>query len=183
MTQSLHQTESDDEKRKRRRYLLLLLLLLFLLFFMGGYYIWKATSRFPARVDLGAPLTVGRGETFEVRVRISVTEPMNAAELTVRFPAEMIQVEAVRTEGSFFRLWVKDSPEVDREAGTIMLTGGLPSPGFQGSDGLVATLVFTAKHSGRGEVVFDSSQSRVLANDKDSTKIRVRFDALPITVR
>lgn len=181
MTQSLHQTESDDEKRQRHRYLLLILLIL--LFFMGGYYIWKATSRFPGRVDLGAPLTVGRGETFEIRVRISVTEPMNAAELIVRFPADMIQVETVRTEGSFFRFWVKDSPEVDPQAGMVTLTGGLPSPGFQGSDGFVATLVFTAKNLGRGEVALDSSQSRVLANDKDSTKIRARFDALPVTVR
>ncbi|GEM_PF-1395516 len=183
MTQSLHQTESDDEKRKRRRYLLLLLLLLLLLFFMGGYYIWKATSRFPARVDLGAPLTVRRGQTFEVRVRISVTEPMNASELTVRFPADMLRVEAVRTEGSFFRLWIEDSPEVDPQAGAVMLSGGLPSPGFQGSGGLVATLVFSAQRSGRGKIEFDRAHSRVLSNDSSSKSIRTRFNTLPISVR
>lgn len=183
MTRSLHQTEPNDEKRKRRRYLLLLLLLLLLLFFMGGYYLWKATSRFPARVDLGVPLTVRRGETFEVRVRISVTEPMNAADLTVRFPTELVQVQAVRTEDSFFQLWIEDSPELDPQAGTIMLSGGLPTPGFQGSGGLVAILVFTAQSSGRGEIEFDRAHSQVLANDSSSTPIRTQFEAIPITVR
>jgi len=57
----------------------------------------------------------------------------------------------------------------DNTVWVCYLQGGLPTPGFTGNDGLIATITFKAKASGTAAVTFDSS-CLVLRNS-DSTNI------------
>lgn len=134
-----------------------------------------------AKIELVIPSNTTVGQTFEVPLRVSINTPINAAEFYFSFPKELIAVKEVRQAGSFFELWIKDSPSFSNEAGTVSLAGGLPSPGFTGTNGLVGTIVFEAKAAGSGEITLDETKSRLLANDGTGTKIEAQYQ--PVTVR
>ncbi len=120
------------------------------------------------------------GQTFETPLTISVDQTINAGEFVFNFPPELLSVKEIKKDGSFYQLWVTDSPSFSNEAGTISLAGGLPSPGFSGT-GTVATIVFEAKKAGSAEITLDTTKSQLLANDGLGTIVPARFK--PVTFK
>ena len=137
----------------------------------------------PARVSLDIPNNITAGEEISVPLRLSTREVMNAAEFYFIFPTDLLEVSRVDTAGSFYQLWVTNSPKFDNIDGEISFEGGLPTPGFSGNDGLVGTIVFKAKQSGRGQITLNQEKSRVLANDGKGTKIEADFNPVSVTIR
>lgn len=115
--------------------------------------------------------TVLAGNTFTVNL-MAGTGPVdaesgggafaiNAVELTVRFPAELLEVAKLDKSGSILTLWVR---EPYAQSGVIRMTGGLPSPGYVGT-GKLLTILFRARTVGVARVLIDGGASTVLAND------------------
>lgn len=120
------------------------------------------------------------GQTIEVPLAVSVDQKINAGEFYFTFPADLLAVKEIKKDGSFYQLWVKDSPGFNNNTGTIYLAGGLPNPGFTGKNGLVASVVFTVKAVGSGQITLEP-KSRVLLNDGLGTAVPLNWQ--PISFR
>lgn len=147
-------------------------------------FLWLKNNPSPgtAEIELKKPPAAQVGQTVEVPLLVNVNLPINAAEFVFFFPKDLVTVKEIKKEGSFFELWIKDSPTFSNDDGTISIAGGLPSPGFEGK-GLVATIVFTPKKSGSGQITLDDSRTRLLANDGLGTVVPNTFESIPLSIK
>src|SRR4051812_18980672 len=113
---------------------------------------WLVHNRPPVTTTISFPKEMATGQTLAVPIYLTSRQPVNAGELYLSFPSDLVQVKEIKTTGSIFQLWVKDSPSFSNQTGQISLAGGLPTPGFQGNNGLVATIVFEGVHTGSGQL-------------------------------
>ncbi len=93
---------------------------------------------------------------------------INNAESVVQFPSDLLEVVSLSKNSSIFSLWVEE-PTFSNTAGTVSLNGGVANPGFNGSSGTLATIIFKAKKSGTATVVF--ADGAVRANDGLGTNV------------
>ena len=118
-----------------------------------------------------SPASIGGnvGETVRVSVLVNTNSvAINNAETTVNFPADLLQVTSVSTNGSIFPMWV-ESPTFSNTGGTISFNGGVPNPGFTGSTGKVVDITFKVKKLGVATLSFSSAS--ILANDGLGTEV------------
>jgi hypothetical protein len=90
---------------------------------------------------------------------VGAPEPVNAIDIAVRFPSEVVTVAGIDTGRSVISLWTQD-PYVEGDA--VILRGGTFRRGFIGEH-LVAEINFIANESGRAE--FDVTNRTLLAGD------------------
>jgi len=93
---------------------------------------------------------------------------VNNAEVTLKFPTDLVDVVSVSKGGSIFSLWVED-PSFSNSSGVISFNGGIPTPGFVGTQGSLVSILIRAKKAGRAEFVF--SGAAVRANDGLGTNV------------
>lgn len=106
------------------------------------------------------------GGTFSARILINTQgKPINAAEGSLTFSPQQLQVLSVSKAGSIFNLWTS---EPSFSAGTVSFSGGSPS-GYTGAGGTVATVVFRILAAGTLNVRFGSGS--VLAADGQGTNV------------
>ena len=91
-----------------------------------------------------------------------------------------MEIKDVKRDRSVFSLWVIDPPKFDNKKGTLEIAGGLPTPGFQGQNLLIGTIVFGVKAAGEAVVNLDLDRSRILANDGLGTAIEYRWQPIEI---
>lgn len=113
------------------------------------------------------------GDTFAIAVRVNTSgNSINASEGSVVFDHEKLQVTSVSKAGSIFTLWATE-PSFSNADGTVQFAGGIPNPGYSGSNGVVVTINFKAKTAttikGFTDIVIVSGA--VLANDGEGTNI------------
>lgn len=109
------------------------------------------------------------GDIFTANVYVNTKGvAVNNAEAVVNFPPDLLSVTSVSRTGSIFSLWVEE-PSFSNTGGTVIFNGGLPTPGFSGSAGKVASIVFRAKKTGEASLIFSSAAVR--ANDGLGTDI------------
>ncbi len=109
------------------------------------------------------------GESFNLGIRLSSPdETCNAAQGTIRFSNNLLEVVRVSQAGSIFTLWPQ-APTFSNADGTISFAGGLPNPGFKGGSALIFTVTFRGKKQGTADVNFSSGT--ILANDGFGTDI------------
>jgi len=109
------------------------------------------------------------GNIFTVSVLVNTQgKAINSAEAVLNFPTAFLEIVSISKSSSIFSLWVEE-PSFSNNAGTISLTGGLPTPGFNGSAGNIISIVFRAKRAGLASLVFSSAIVR--ANDGEGTNI------------
>lgn len=109
------------------------------------------------------------GNIFTVSVLVNTQgKAINSAEAILNFPTDFLEVVSISKSASIFSLWVEE-PSFSNNAGTIFLTGGLPTPGFNGSAGNIISIVFRAKRAGSVSLIFSSAAVR--ANDGEGTNI------------
>lgn len=112
--------------------------------------------------------TLGINQDIEVRLRIDTAgESINAAQATMLFPANLLQVKSISKEGSIFNFWLQD-PTFSNDAGTISFIGGTPS-GVSGSSLQVITIIFTTKGVGSAAISF--SDGAITAADGTGTNV------------
>lgn len=118
--------------------------------------------------------------TFSATVYVSTGGlPINNAEGTIHFPADILNVDSVSTNGSIFNIWV-EQPGFSNTAGTIYFNGGLPTPGYSGEAGQSLRINFRAKKAGAAELSFGSAAIR--ANDGNGTNVIARARGVSISV-
>jgi hypothetical protein len=110
------------------------------------------------------------GNTFDVSVFVNTEENnINAVEVNLKFPPELLQVTSPTANFSFISIWA-DQPSYSNKEGIISFKGGVPNPGIKTSAGLISTITFRAKAPGVAKISFlDSSQ--VLLSDGKGTNI------------
>lgn len=113
------------------------------------------------------------GQDFSVVVRMNTGgTAVNAAEGAVVYDNQKVTVTSISKSGSVFTIWASE-PQFSNAEGSINFGGGIPNPGYSGSNGLVLTINFKAKSAttvrGQTEIVFVSGA--VLANDGEGTNI------------
>lgn len=109
------------------------------------------------------------GDEFSVAVLLdSPQKAMNAAEAKIIFPPDTLEVLNISIKASLFSLWIKE-PIFSNKDGTIVFVGGLPNPGFFGTQGLIMEIVFRVKQGGNAELVIQDAE--ILANDGFGTSI------------
>lgn len=148
--------------------------LVFLLVGLSFLFISKASSQ--GNASLYFSPSNGKksvGETFAVAVRVNTAgNSINATEGSVVFASDKLQVTSVSKAGSIFTLWATE-PSFSNADGTVEFAGGIPNPGYSGSNGTVITINFKAKTAttvrGYTEIVMVSGA--ILANDGEGTNI------------
>ena len=93
-------------------------------------------------------------------------ESINALEVSLSFPPDMLQIVSPSTGQSVIGVWTA-TPKFDNVNGRMELQGGIPG-GITSSNALVATVTFRVKSVGDGIVKF-LDKSKVLLNDGRGT--------------
>jgi hypothetical protein len=110
-----------------------------------------------------------KGETFTVSVNVSSTdEPMNAAEATITFPTNLLQVVSISKTDSIIDFWAQE-PSFSNASGSVKFEGVALTPGFTGSSGKILTINFKGKIEGLADVKITNPS--VFANDGFGTSI------------
>ena len=148
--------------KPRRTILFLLLVLLPAVFLRPGQFAHGAGF---ATLSLGPGSgTFIVGGTFTVSVFLDTgNESANALDVTIAFPPDKLQVVSPSTGKSIIGIWASQ-PSFDNQRGLIRYQGGIPNPGINTTNGLVSTITFRAKTTGRAVVRFEDS-SKVFLND------------------
>ncbi|MBX4191592.1 MAG: cohesin domain-containing protein [Candidatus Doudnabacteria bacterium] len=103
----------------------------------------------------------GVGSSFTVNIVVNTQgEPTNTAEARVSYSTAVLDVVSVK-QGATYYLASPGSPS--KGTGTVYFGGGLPTPGYTGSGGVIGSITFRAKAEGSATVTVDSG--KVLLND------------------
>ena len=106
--------------------------------------------------------------TFSVKIKVnSGGEAINAAEGTLIFNPDELQVVSLSKSDSIFSLWTTE-PSFSNSTGEIVFGGGTAA-GFTGTSGTIITITFQAKSVASSNVNFSSGS--VLAADGKGTNI------------
>lgn len=101
------------------------------------------------------------GQTFSVRANVSSGgEYINAVAAYLSYPADKLEATGVDTGGSTLSIWA----EKTAGGGAVRLSGGLPTPGFNG-EGLVAEVSFRVKETGLASLQFTADSAVVRDSD------------------
>jgi hypothetical protein len=128
----------------------------------------------------------GQGNTFSVKVRADTQEEcINAMNVTLSYPKEVIKAVDVARGESILTLWTED-PKINNENGTIHFSGGLPGgycgrvDGDPGFTNVIAEIIFQVPGLtvgggdglGTGKIAF-LDDTEVLLNDGLGTKAQL----------
>ena len=117
--------------------------------------------------------SVVAGQNFSLIIRTNTGGvAINAAEGSVVFDPSKVSISSVSKSDSIFSIWATE-PKYSNAEGTLEFAGGIPNPGYSGSNGVVLVINFKAKTAttvkGYTEIVLVSGA--VLANDGEGTNI------------
>jgi hypothetical protein len=114
------------------------------------------------------------GETFDVQIAIDTAgNSINAFKMRLSFPVDKLQVVSSGTGKSITGVWVR-RPSFSNTKGYIDLEGAIPSPGINTDLGIITTITFRAKASGKTIVRFDH-ESELYLNDGLGTPLGAAY--------
>jgi len=120
------------------------------------------------------------GESFSILVNVnSDGHDINAASGQLKFDSLRLEVVGIGTTRSIFTIWTEE-PKFSNSVGTIQFSGGLPSPGFNGSNGTILRITFKALEEGKASISFTNGS--LLANDGQGTNILETFSGASYTI-
>jgi hypothetical protein len=157
---------------KNKRYILVFSLFFFLFAFSKAE---AATLNIkPSQIEVSV------GNIVNVQVSVDTSNKIiNNAESVINFPKDLLEVVSLDNKSSIFSLWV-ENPSFSNNLGQITFNGGVPNPGFQGSNGKIVSIIFRAKKTGTASIVF--SNSAVRENDGLGTDILINKNGSTITI-
>ncbi len=114
------------------------------------------------------------GSTFSVSIYVDTKEnKINAVEIGLKFPADILQVTTPTAGESFVSEWLTP-PSYSNIGGVISFKGGIPE-GIATSAGLVSTITFRAKSPGVAKLEFLDSSKVLLADGKGTPLVATTF--------
>lgn len=112
--------------------------------------------------------TINVGEKFTANIRIdSEGIGINAAQVTLQFPANILEITEVDRTGSIFDFWLR-LPEFSNETGRLVFVGGSTS-GFSGKSLQILKIVFKTKEAGNADLTF--TDAAITASDGSGTNV------------
>ncbi|MDD5043775.1 MAG: cohesin domain-containing protein [Patescibacteria group bacterium] len=122
---------------------------------------------------------IGVGEKMTVELRIdSEGVGFNAAQATIRFPKDTLEVTALNKTESALSFWLEE-PQFSNSEGAISFTGGTPFGVSGGAVGILK-IEFRAKGTGSGTLSF--TEAAITASDGSGANILSRMNDAVITV-
>lgn len=122
---------------------------------------------------------VSVGNIVSVKILVNTSGKfINSADGVIQFPKEMLEVLSVN-KGTILSLWVEE-PKFSNYDGTISFNGGLPSPGFTGSNGEILTITLRAKKAGTASFLF--GEASVRENDGLGTDVLTSKNPLNLKI-
>ncbi|MBI5742654.1 MAG: hypothetical protein HZA25_02355 [Candidatus Niyogibacteria bacterium] len=137
--------------------------------FVIASFIFSASSTYAATLSISPEaksLKIGEEFNFDLNLNTEGAE-VNAAQATVQFPTDLLELVGVNRSGSVFNFWVEE-PVISNEDGTLKFIGGT-SKIVSGATLKVLTLQFKAKGAGKKDVAM--SEAVVTAADGKGTNI------------
>ncbi|MCP6719314.1 MAG: cohesin domain-containing protein [Patescibacteria group bacterium] len=158
----MNQLIKENHKRKA----------IIILFSLGLAFLFNLTLSQPAKAETAslylspASGTFFVGSTFDVSIFVNTEgNSINAVQVDLRFPPELLQVTSPTAGSSFISAWA-DQPFFSNREGLISFKGGVLAPGINTSAGLVSTVTFRAKAPGVANIYFLDSSKVLLADGK-----------------
>jgi len=153
--------------------ILLLTFILSISFFLGPELVSAATLYLSSDKEV-----VSIGDTFEAVIKTdSEGVGINAAQATLKFPKEILEVEKIDKTDSIFSFWLKE-PTFSNQDGQIDFIGG-SNFGSSGKSLPILKVNFKVKGSGKTELIF--TDGAIAASDGSGTNILSVMRGLEIT--
>ncbi len=122
--------------------------------------------------------TFNIGDKFSVDVKIDTENAgINAAQATIKFPADILSVSSTDKTNSVFNFWLQD-PTVDNNAGTVTFVAGA-TVGFTGKSLEAFRINFVVK--GAGQANISITDGAVTASDGSGSNVLTAMNGLAIT--
>lgn len=135
-------------------------------------FLASATASNLSMVKIFAPESAVKvGQAYTVDIFVEATVPVNAIDLEIKFPSELVDITAINQKQSVITTW-KDQPSIGN--GTVRLTGGTFKRGFLGEH-FIVTLKVVPKRVGRAE--FSVSYAELLAGDGTGQSVAINRQA------
>src|SRR3989344_2211164 len=145
---------------------------IFTIFFLGILFVFLFSPKIGQAATLLLSPSSGTfsiGSTFNVSILLDTEEEsINALEVSLSFPPDMLQIVSPSTGQSIIGVWTAN-PKFDNINGRIELQGGVPG-GITSSKSLISTVTFRVKSVGEGLVKF-LDKSKVLLNNGLGTNV------------
>lgn len=120
------------------------------------------------------------GQTFSVMVDLdSQGSSINTASADINYDNNLLSIQSVGYSSSIFSIWAEE-PKYSNVNGILHFSGGLPSPGWNGSSGSILSITFKAKVPGQAKVNFENGS--VLANDGVGTDVLTSSNGLSVGI-
>lgn len=154
---------------------------IFILAFTFGLTTWSPDRAQAANLYIVADKTTAAvNEIISATVYLNTTgTSVNNSEAVLSFSPGILSVESVSMTGSVFSIWV-EQPTFSNTQGTISFNGGIPNPGFNGTQGAVLRVRLRATSAGSSPLSFSSSG--IYANDGLGTNVASPSAGITITV-
>lgn len=114
--------------------------------------------------------SVTQDQSFTIDVSVTAHIPINAIDIVIEYPEEVLVIDGVDTGTSVITLWTEEPYARD---GKIYLRGGTFRKGFLGEH-KVAEIVAHARKTGEAKVVL--AESALVAGDGKGTEVPVSHD-------
>ena len=116
--------------------------------------------------------TFGPGDTFSASIRLNTEgDCVNAGEVTVVYPKDILRATDFSRGHSIFSLWVQE-PKINNENGTVVFSGGVPGgycgriPGDPSLTNVLGKVIFTVTSASQKTAVISiAPTSKLYAND------------------
>ncbi len=118
------------------------------------------------------------GDTFTVDIKLrSADVGVNAAQATLSYPRDILQVTSLDRSTSVFSFWLQ-GPEYSNDTGKVSFIGGAQN-GVSGQDLEILRIAFKVKGAGAVRLVF--SDGAVTASDGSGTNVLSAMNGLELT--
>ena len=107
------------------------------------------------------------GDNFAVNVKIKSETGINAAQATMEFPKNILEITSIDKTGSIFEFWLRE-PDFSNDTGQLVFIGG-SSKEFKGELLQVIKINFRVKSVGAADITF--TNGAVTAYDDNGTNV------------
>lgn len=151
---------------------------LFLIFIIIGSFFfvsWHVNAKTIFYFDGIQPDT--KSLEFIVYIRVDSDKPLNAYDLIIQYPSEIIKFKQFDTNNSLINIWKKIEVNNQNE---IILQGGSIQP-FVGENGQLVALIFEALKPGQDNFVFKKAAA-YLADGKGTMADEIEIKNIPLYI-
>lgn len=139
------------------------------IFFIVSFLVFPFITNAATIILAPSTSNVNVGNIISLKVNVNTQGvDINNGEAVIRFPTDLLEVVSVSKSASIFSLWVEE-PTFSNLNGQLTFNGGVANPGFNGSNGTMATITFKAKKAGTASVIV--SDASVRQNDGLGTNV------------